>query len=42
MGAQTSNAILRRVLGDQLTVLDTGCCGMAARLHLPAIATTCR
>jgi FAD/FMN-containing dehydrogenase/Fe-S oxidoreductase len=28
-GAQTSSAILKRVLGDQLKVLDTGCCGMA-------------
>ncbi|MCX5691236.1 MAG: heterodisulfide reductase-related iron-sulfur binding cluster [Planctomycetota bacterium] len=28
-GGQTSSAILKRVLGDQLKVLDTGCCGMA-------------
>ncbi|MBX3383561.1 MAG: FAD-binding protein [Phycisphaeraceae bacterium] len=28
-GAQTSSAALARVFGDQLTTLDTGCCGMA-------------
>jgi FAD/FMN-containing dehydrogenase/Fe-S oxidoreductase len=28
-GAQSSGAILRRLLGDRLRTLDTGCCGMA-------------
>lgn len=28
-GAASSGGILRRVLGSRLTVLDTGCCGMA-------------
>ncbi len=28
-GAETSARLLRRVLGDRLQVLDTGCCGMA-------------
>lgn len=28
-GAETSAAMLRRVAGDRLRVLDTGCCGMA-------------
>jgi len=28
-GAETSAAILRRVVGDTVRVLDTGCCGMA-------------
>ncbi len=28
-GAETSARALRRVLGDRLKVLDTGCCGMA-------------
>lgn len=28
-GAETSARLLRRLLGDRLKVLDTGCCGMA-------------
>ncbi len=28
-GAETSAAALRKAFGDRLTVLDTGCCGMA-------------
>lgn len=28
-GVQTSAALLRRLVGDRLRVLDTGCCGMA-------------
>lgn len=28
-GAQTSAAMLRRLVGDRLRVLDSGCCGMA-------------
>lgn len=28
-GAETSAAVLRRVAGNKLRVLDTGCCGMA-------------
>ncbi len=28
-GAESSAALLRRLAGDRLTVLDTGCCGMA-------------
>jgi FAD/FMN-containing dehydrogenase/Fe-S oxidoreductase len=28
-GAQTSAALLKRIVGDRLVVLDTGCCGMA-------------
>lgn len=28
-GAETSAALLRRLAGDRLRVLDTGCCGMA-------------
>lgn len=28
-GAETSGALLRRILGDRLAVLDSGCCGMA-------------
>lgn len=28
-GAETSARLLRRVVGDRLRVLDTGCCGMA-------------
>ncbi len=28
-GVQTSSALLKRLAGDQLAVLDTGCCGMA-------------
>jgi Fe-S oxidoreductase len=28
-GVETSAAILKRLLGDRLTVLDSGCCGMA-------------
>jgi FAD/FMN-containing dehydrogenase/Fe-S oxidoreductase len=28
-GPQTSGALLKRLAGDGLTVLDTGCCGMA-------------
>jgi Fe-S oxidoreductase len=28
-GAQTSSALLARLLGTRLTLLDTGCCGMA-------------
>ncbi|MFN8816336.1 MAG: FAD-binding and (Fe-S)-binding domain-containing protein [bacterium] len=28
-GAGSSGKVLRRLLGDRLTVLDTGCCGMA-------------
>ncbi len=28
-GAETSAKLLRRVVGDKLRVLDTGCCGMA-------------
>ena len=28
-GVQTSSALLKRLAGDKLAVLDTGCCGMA-------------
>jgi Fe-S oxidoreductase len=28
-GAQTSSALLRRIFGDRLQVLDSGCCGLA-------------
>jgi Fe-S oxidoreductase len=28
-GTDTSSAVLRRLLGSKLTVLDSGCCGMA-------------
>jgi FAD/FMN-containing dehydrogenase/Fe-S oxidoreductase len=28
-GAQSSGAVLRRLVGDRLRILDTGCCGMA-------------
>lgn len=29
LGPESSSALLRRLLGDKLSVLDTGCCGMA-------------
>jgi Fe-S oxidoreductase len=28
-GSESSAALLRRLVGDRLTVLDSGCCGMA-------------
>ncbi|MBY0261870.1 MAG: hypothetical protein K2Q20_05975, partial [Phycisphaerales bacterium] len=28
-GVESSAKLLRRLVGDKLTVLDTGCCGMA-------------
>ncbi len=34
-GADTSAAVLRRVAGEKLTVLDTGCCGMAGAFGFP-------
>ena len=35
-GAETSAACLRRVFGDRLKVLDTGCCGMAGSFGFTA------
>ncbi len=35
-GAETSAALLRRIAGDRLRVLDTGCCGMAGSFGFTA------
>lgn len=35
-GAETSAGLLRRLVGDRLTVLDSGCCGMAGAFGFAA------